>query len=76
MTKNNKLPKKSNPDELIVFKCRLEQFYADKFVHFKDDAARNKFNTFIMNNGGIEDIKVEVKVMSPAKKQKPVLLIE
>ena len=67
-TKNNKLPKKSNPNELTVFKRRPGQFYTDKFIHFKDDVARNKFNTFIMNNSGTEDIKVEVKVMSLAKK--------
>ena len=38
--------------------------------------ARNKFNTFIMNNGGKEDMKVEVKVMLLAEKPIPILLTE
>ena len=51
-------------------------FYADTFVHFKDDAVRHKHNTFIADNGDNETHEVHVKVVKPADKLTPKLPTE
>ena len=72
-TKNNRSPKKNNANENKAFQRKKVVFYAETFVHFKDDAACHKHNTFIAANGGNETHKVHVKVIKPADKPTPKL---
>ena len=46
-TTNNRTPKENNANENTTFQRKKGVFYAVKFVHFKDDAARYERNTFV-----------------------------
>ena len=70
------MPKKNNANENTVFQRKKGVFYAEKFVNFKDDAARHKANTFIAANGDNETCKIHMKVNNPADKPTPKLPTE
>ena len=51
-------------------------FYEDEFVHFKDDDACQKCNTFIAANGGAEIHEVHANFIKTAEKPMPKSPIE
>ena len=74
--KDNKKPKKNNPNKITIFKYKKGEFNLDYFVYFKDDADRIKYNNFIEFHRGIEEEKVAVKVVPSLEKPVPKLLLE
>ena len=48
---DNKVPKKSNPNEITMLKQTKRVFNASKFVDFKDDKTKCQFNNFVTKYG-------------------------
>ena len=74
--KNNKTPKKNNPDEFALKKCKIGQFDPNAFVYFKANYSIKSCNDWIIANEGKEEDGILLLVVDPSKKPRPLLKIK
>ena len=67
---NNRVKKKSNPQEHTIKKRKKGEFDASLFISFKDDVQKNQFNLFAKKHGQ-PDCQVDVARVTPAEKPLP-----